>query len=340
MLKQNVVASYPCWIILVAAVLLQQRCTKCHGFSMLSNQPSSFQRSHHRTPITPTKTQLFGLLEWRAQQLASSSNRSDDEPNSQQQQQQQLVIVEKGTILMLPFRVEEALLPGQSVTVTLKHGRFFDLFQDAMDDHCDILGMVLMDDDGVTKTIVVCEILDFQVDAGFRGKITIHVTLQAVGRALLQELTAWKPIMTGICGEVSDHHDDDHDDDESHGDTIADLQENIQSTLEVLGKQSQFDDAFQHSLSIVSNCTQSNAVFCEPEAASWAALAVADDEFKSGQLLQQFLESTSVLERLQLALKVLLANRFQRAQAETSATRSTSLSASISDADDDKSVFE
>lgn len=304
-------------------------------------------------------TRLFGLAEWRAHHHGNDN--SDDNVSSAdtKKNNNDNNVNSDRDILLLPFRIEEALVPGQSVAITLKHGRFMDLFHDAMDDHNNcILGMVLLDDDGIGScptTIVLCEIQDFQVDAGFRGKITIEVTLKAVSRASLRELTAWKPIMKGVCQELVDKtsNRDEYNRDTDYTAAASttnsssrevgaetDLLDNIQSTLDVLDKQPQFQQAYNQALCL-GTTLKTDAVTSEDSmkpsrnssiaallennvsltvrdgltAASWAVWAVADDQYESKSvLLPQALSSTCALERLQLGLKVLLEERFQRAE--------------------------
>lgn len=103
---------------------------------------------------------------------------------------------------MLPFRAEQALVLGKSLSCTLKDGRFFDLFQDCIDEHSSVLGMALLGEDGILDHVILCEISDYSIDAGFRGRLTIHVTLTAVGRAALVQLTQMQPIMIALCREI------------------------------------------------------------------------------------------------------------------------------------------
>jgi hypothetical protein len=56
---------------------------------------------------------------------------------------------------------KEALVPGQSRTILLKEGRFFDLIDDAIDSHISIVGMVLMGDDGIIMAgMPLCQIVN------------------------------------------------------------------------------------------------------------------------------------------------------------------------------------
>jgi hypothetical protein len=137
---------------------------------------------------------------------------------------------------MLPFRADEALVQGQSLSCTLKDGRFFDLFQDVIDEHCSVIGVALMGDDAILKPVVLCEIQEYSVDAGFRGRITVYVTLKAVGRAIMIELTQVQPVMTALCREVAD--------DEIVVPSVAEsLVGDIQSIVKTLGSEPVYNEA-------------------------------------------------------------------------------------------------
>jgi len=203
---------------------------------------------------------------------------------------------------MLPFRATEALVPGQSVSIVLKEGRFYDLFQDCMDCHSSVLGMALMGEDSILDTLVLCEIADFSVDAGFRGKVTVAVTLRAVGRATVREITQMKPIMMGVCRELRDSSVDDD---------ATSFVDDIRSTVAVLGRQTEWDQACRMARDW---CTTTTSADVSPKdeqlgdvaAASWAALAVARDKTK----IADAIALTNTTKRLQLALKVLLDETF------------------------------
>mmetsp|Transcript_9620 Transcript_9620/g.14850 ORF Transcript_9620/g.14850 Transcript_9620/m.14850 type:complete len:94 (-) Transcript_9620:925-1206(-) len=61
------------------------------------------------------------------------------------------------------------------------------------------LATVLMGHDSLQEVMPLCEIVDCQVDAGYRGKVTITVQLRSVERASKVELTRMKPFMMGLC---------------------------------------------------------------------------------------------------------------------------------------------
>lgn len=209
-------------------------------------------------------------------------------------------------VLMLPFRADKALVPGQSLSCTLNDGRFFDLFQDCVDEHCSVLGMALMGDDGILKTVVLCEINEYSVDAGFRGRITVRVTLKAVGRATLVEFVQTKPIMTAVCRELVDHDDDAATfiDPTSTAELLID----IQSVVHTLGKEKQFNEAYNLALGPKFVTSE----LCDWTAASWAAFAVVADKSS----VPKALSVTNLVDRLQLGLKVLL-EQFVRQSSST-----------------------
>lgn len=128
---------------------------------------------------------LYGLLEWR--------NKCDNDD-----------IADGHEILMLPFAANEALLQGQSTDIILKHGRFFDLFQDCIDNYESIVGMALLGDDDFVRTMPLCQIDDFDVLSGYRGKVTVHVTLRAVARARMTKVSQMQPVVMGFCQELVD----------------------------------------------------------------------------------------------------------------------------------------
>ena len=142
---------------------------------------------HAQQDTSSSNTRLFGLSEWRQKLAADNSATPQPQP-----------------LLLLPFATSDILPIGQSTTIVLKEGRYYDLFQDCIDDYESIMGMVIMGDDGLCDTLVLCNISDFDVDAGYRGKVTVSVTLRAVGRAALVELVQMKPIMMGMCLEMMD----------------------------------------------------------------------------------------------------------------------------------------
>lgn len=93
------------------------------------------------------------------------------------------------SFLLLPLSINQALFPGQtSDTILLKEGRWFDLIDESIEDHQGWIGTVLMGQDGLLPILPICEIVQFELAAGYRGKVTATVQLKGVGRAKLVEL--------------------------------------------------------------------------------------------------------------------------------------------------------
>jgi hypothetical protein len=233
---------------------------------------------------------LFGLPEWR------DSVHADQEDG-------------RKPILLLPFAANEALVQGQSKSIRLKEGRFYDLFQDCIDDYQSIVGMVLMGDDGLLEEMPLCEIHDFDVEAGFRGKVTVSVTLRAVGRAKILEFTQMKPIMMGMCTELVD-------DVVSDVALVSELVDDIQATIKDMNMQQCYYEAFQLALEAdTEGYLTPNDMFSDGEkrskseltAASWAVFACISDK----SCLSRAIATTDLMERLEIGLKSLLDEKYQ-----------------------------
>ena len=225
-----------------------------------------------------TPGQLYGLPEWR------SKYRNDD-------------IVDGREVLMLPFAANQALLQGQSTDIVLKHGRFFDLFQDCIDHYESIVGMALMGDDNFLKTMPLCHIDDFDVRSGYRGKVTIRVTLRAVARARMIKLSQMQPVVMGWCEELVDLECPDLD-------RARELVDNIEATTSAAGR-AQYDIALQNAredcgIDHLSRYGLRTAV--EMTAASWDALSLVIDR----RHVLEAIASDNLIDRLQLGLNAIL----------------------------------
>jgi hypothetical protein len=124
-------------------------CAVRAGTPSSQQQESQRGQRHHRRCRS-----LFGIKEWRAEM-----------------QQRDLHQNSPHSVWLLPFQASDVLLIGEKRTIVLNDGRFFDLFQDVLDQEHSIMGMALMGDDFLLPTIVLCEISDYQIDTGFRGRI-------------------------------------------------------------------------------------------------------------------------------------------------------------------------
>ena len=88
-------------------------------------------------------------------------------------------------LLLLPFTPSQILLPGQCSKLTFRHGKYMDMIDEALTSYESVLGLSLLDEDGLLPVVVICEVLEEEVlvKSGFRGVISMEVGLQAVGRA-------------------------------------------------------------------------------------------------------------------------------------------------------------
>lgn len=135
-----------------------------------------------------SRTRLHGIIEWREQALESKYTLE-----VYQQASSSPVLA---TIPILPFPFSDVLLQGQRTQLNLFEQRFHELFQDAMDNHCGMVGMGLLAGNGMITTLPICEVESFSrfgaeedwVDRrDGMGNGSIFVSIRAVGRAKIAE---------------------------------------------------------------------------------------------------------------------------------------------------------
>jgi hypothetical protein len=309
------------------------------SFSTLpSQQRTPLVRSPRRRRTKPTTTaccppppphdrssssSLFGINEWRAEKQHSQHDSSS--PDLQQCE---------CPVWLLPFQVSDLLLLGEKRTIVLNEGRFFDLFQDVVDEEHSIMGMALMGDDYLHSTIVLCEISDYQIDTGFRGRISIQATLESVGRAEMTQLLQMKPVMKATCKELVD------DDDES----------SLSSSLPVLVQDqemtrlaNQVNELVSALLSVTAGSSSSSSSSTETlrydslEELSWKALALARQRCGTNELLESF-QMRNVKSRLEAVRRLLLRYALAVSQEPNSSSRPEG--PPLISSDDESSVFE
>ena len=274
--------------------------------------PAAHQICAYQNQVFPSgNTRLFGLSEWRQKFAADDSATPQPQP-----------------LLLLPFATSDILPIGQSTTIVLKEGRYYDLFQDCIDEYESIMGMAIMGDDGLCDTLMLCNISDFDVDAGYRGKVTVSVTLRAVGRAALVELVQMKPIMMGMCLQVVDELQSaiagvgvggsTHTDDDEWTVLAQELLGDIESTLQTLGLEPRYKDALdlaQRALDEDGTIMDNGMIETDYPArlqlaaASWAVFGACMPSSSSDMIsscLQEAMATTSPLVRLKLGRKALL----------------------------------
>lgn len=116
---------------------------------------------------------------------------------------------------ILPFPFNDILLQGQRKQLNLYEKRFHDLFEDAVENHCGVVGMGLLAGNGMITTLPLCEVESFTrfgtdknwVDrADGMGNGSIFVTIRAVGRVKIAEgeLMQEEPYMKARVVEILD----------------------------------------------------------------------------------------------------------------------------------------
>mmetsp|Transcript_26468 Transcript_26468/g.56316 ORF Transcript_26468/g.56316 Transcript_26468/m.56316 type:complete len:219 (-) Transcript_26468:11-667(-) len=159
--------------------------------------------------IRPSSSRLHGIQEWRDEALESkytleSYLQSNSLPSSV-----------PAVVPILPFPFNDILLQGQRKQLNLYEKRFHDLFEDAVENHCGVVGMGLLAGNGMITTLPLCEVESFTrfgtdknwVDkADGMGNGSIFVTIRAVGRVKIAEgeLMQEEPYMKARVVEILD----------------------------------------------------------------------------------------------------------------------------------------
>ena len=100
-------------------------------------------------------------------------------------------------VCILPFPYPEVLLQGETKQLRLYEDRFVQLFDDAMENHCGVVGMGLLADSGIIQTVPLCEIEAYSRMEGFG----IFVTIRVVSRVQLIEINQQGKSLSSLpCG--------------------------------------------------------------------------------------------------------------------------------------------
>jgi len=105
-------------------------------------------------------------------------------------------------VCVLPFPYEDVLVQGETKQLCLYEDRFIKLFEKAQNEHCGMVAMGLLAENGLIQTVPLCEIEDY--NAQMKDSLGIFVTIRVVGRATLVELWQQDPYITAICTELYD----------------------------------------------------------------------------------------------------------------------------------------
>lgn len=218
-------------------------------------------------------------------------------------------------LLLLPFSPRDVLFPGQISSVTLRQGRYLDMMDDAASSYESVLGLSVLDDDGTLSETVLCELLESDVQCGFKGRPYIEATLRGVGRVRrvadpIAARTATDAIHSGTFEEMRD------DDLSPTGMELADeLLRNIESHLLPESRSRQrYDDArgalIAASVRAKHEGDRDLLRVSNLAASSWAVFAALEGASPPpSQVIVGALSTTDTTERLRLGLAMLLEDR-------------------------------
>lgn len=200
-----------------------------------------------------------------------------------------------------------------------------DMIDESLTLYESVVGMSVLDQDGVLPVVVVCEVIEEEVDvkSGYRGFSSMEVGLRAVGRMWrwdeaqggrdiskkTDRVFHGRKVLDDIqIGQFMEYEDDELTD--SEVDKCLDYLTRIESVLRL---PSQF-------LTMPTICEESN---CEQvlyadafkylalqmgdvAAASWAVFALLGDDIKISSIIIQALCTANTTERLRLGLAAVL----------------------------------
>jgi hypothetical protein len=143
---------------------------------------NAFYTSHISTKIIHfplSRSRIYGINEWRAK--FSSSNSSTHQSTSANNNSTTTL-----PLLLLPFKPAQIILPGQSTKLQFKQGKYIDIIDEALTSYESVVGLSILDDDGLLPYVILCEIYEesFVMNSvGYRGFSSVEVDVCAVGRA-------------------------------------------------------------------------------------------------------------------------------------------------------------
>jgi Lon protease-like protein len=146
---------------------------------------------------TTSTTRLRGISEWRDRAYRYPGTGDDRRLGREQGAPPREVCV-------LPFPYEDVLLQGETKQLRLYEDRFVKLFEACLKDHGGVLAMGLLagGGSGIVQTAPLCEIEDYNAMLG--GGFGVFVTIRAVSRARILEITQEEPFIRAVCAEVAD----------------------------------------------------------------------------------------------------------------------------------------
>ena len=206
-----------------------------------------------------------------------------------------------------------------------------DMIDESITSYESVVGMSILDEDGLLPYVVLCEILEdeLEVNMGYRGFSSMEVGVRAVGRAKrimneeesanIQSLGRNKDAVYRGRTALDDIHlgkfvewkDDTLDRDGA--DAAFGYLENVE-TLLMPSQQSTYATVYDSALQQLTNDNQQQRQF---EASSWATLASVENRDDSSSIITQALETTDTVERLRLGLAMILDNQIPESDSES-----------------------
>lgn len=187
----------------------------CEAFlrpsSIIIQSKAALERPTRRS----CSSRLHGIQEWREQALESKYTLDSFVQSNAPSRQ---LAGAPAELPILPFPFGDILLQGQRKQLNLYEQRFHELFQDALDNHCGMVGMGLLAGNGMITTLPLCEVESFTRfgadetwaeggnQMGAMGNGCIIVTIRAVGRVKIVEsdLLQEEPYMKAHVAEILD----------------------------------------------------------------------------------------------------------------------------------------
>jgi Lon protease-like protein len=113
-------------------------------------------------------------------------------------------------VCILPFSLDEALLQGETKQLRLYERRFIKLFDDCMKDNGTnggvvAMGLIASKQNGILMHPPLCQVEAYNRSMEGSG-LGIFVTIRAVGRVELKDLTQESPYIKATCVEIFDDH--------------------------------------------------------------------------------------------------------------------------------------
>jgi len=146
------------------------------GINSIANAFYTYQIPTTTTIHCPV-SRLYGINEWRDK---FSSSNLDSTTSTNHNSTTTL------PLLLLPFKPAQIILPGQSTKLQFKQGKYIDIIDEALTSYESVVGLSILDDDGLLPYVVLCEINEesFVMNSvGYRGFSSVKVDVCAVGRA-------------------------------------------------------------------------------------------------------------------------------------------------------------